>query len=68
MATLGKALAREKAEAEAEALREARQDKAKADDEAAAQLLGVATGHLSAFYKNENIDQGEIQGSTSAGL
>merc|ERR1719197_2440194 len=36
---------------------------AKADDEAAAQLLGVAIGHLSAFYKNEDIDQGEIQGS-----
>merc|ERR550537_1511426 len=36
---------------------------AKADDEAAAQLLGVAIGHLSAFYKNEGIDQGEIQGS-----
>merc|ERR1719158_1989841 len=36
---------------------------AKSDDEAAAQLLGVAIGHLSAFYKNEGIDQGEIQGS-----
>merc|ERR1719271_1018697 len=36
---------------------------AKADDEAAAGLLGVAIGHLSAFYKNEGIDQGEIQGS-----
>jgi hypothetical protein len=36
---------------------------AKADDEAAAQLLGVAIGHLSAFYDNESIDQGEIQGS-----
>merc|ERR1719456_1097924 len=36
---------------------------AKSDDEAAAELLGVAIGHLSAFYGNENIDQGEIQGS-----
>merc|ERR550537_827184 len=36
---------------------------AKSDDEAAAGLLGVAIGHLSAFYKNEGIDQGEIQGS-----
>merc|ERR1719197_1768490 len=36
---------------------------AKADDEAAAGLLGVAIGHLSAFYENESIDQGEIQGS-----
>merc|ERR1719258_413699 len=36
---------------------------AKADDEAAAQLLGVAIGHLSAFYNNEGMDQGEIQGS-----
>merc|ERR1719456_258454 len=31
--------------------------------ETAAGLLGVAIGHLSAFYKNEDIDQGEIQGS-----
>jgi len=36
---------------------------AKSDDEAAIGLLGVASGHLSAFYKNEGIDQGEIQGS-----
>merc|ERR1719247_726380 len=36
---------------------------AKSDDEAAAGLLGVAIGHMSAFYKNEGIDQGEIQGS-----
>jgi len=36
---------------------------AKSDDEAAVGLLGVAIGHLSAFYKNEGIDQGEIQGS-----
>ena len=36
---------------------------AKSDDEAAAGLLGVAIGHLSAFYDNESIDQGEIQGS-----
>ena len=36
---------------------------AKSDDEAAIGLLGVAIGHLSAFYKNEGIDQGEIQGS-----
>merc|ERR1719265_855630 len=36
---------------------------AKSDDEAASGLLGVAIGHLSAFYKNEGIDQGEIQGS-----
>merc|ERR1719453_1039632 len=36
---------------------------AKDDDEKAAALLGVAIGHLSAFYKNEGIDQGEIQGS-----
>jgi len=36
---------------------------AKSDDEAAIGLLVVASGHLSAFYKNEGIDQGEIQGS-----
>jgi len=38
---------------------------AKDDDEKAAALLGVAIGHLSAFYKNEGIDQGEIQGSVN---
>merc|ERR1719271_2397430 len=36
---------------------------AKSDDEAAAGLLGVAIGHMSAFYKNEGIETGPIQGS-----
>merc|ERR1719460_2400599 len=35
-------------------------NQAKSDDEQAAGLLGVAIGHMSAFYKNEGIDQGEI--------
>jgi len=39
--------------------------KAKEDDEAAAELLGVAIGHLSAFYGNNDIDQGEVQGSVN---
>merc|ERR550537_2020165 len=38
-------------------------NQAKSDDEQAAALLGVAIGHMSAFYKNEGIDQGPMQGS-----
>merc|ERR1719230_604103 len=34
---------------------------AKSDDEQAAALLGVAIGHLSAFYTNEGVDQGSLQ-------
>merc|ERR1719265_104279 len=36
---------------------------AKSDDEAAIELLGQAIEHLSAYYKNNKIDIGPIQGS-----
>merc|ERR1719424_2168705 len=39
---------------------------AKSDDEGAAKLLGAAIESLSAFYKNNNVDQGEIQGAAQA--
>jgi len=39
---------------------------AKSDDEQASGLLAAAIGALSAFYKNNNVDQGEIQGGAKA--
>merc|ERR1719506_3353295 len=36
---------------------------AKSDDEAAIELLGIAIEHLSAYYKNNKIELGPIQGS-----
>jgi hypothetical protein len=41
---------------------------AKSDDEQASGLLAAAIGALGAFYKNNNIDQGEIQGGAKAAL
>merc|ERR1719359_316794 len=66
VATDAEILATQEEVAEMEATRTAENGaflQAKSDDEAAAGLLGVAIGHMSAFYKNEGIDQGEIQGS-----
>merc|ERR1719247_3144590 len=66
VATDAEILATHEEVAEMEATRTAENGaflRAKSDDEAAAALLGVAIGHMSAFYKNEGIEQGEIQGS-----
>jgi len=41
---------------------------AKSDDEQASGLLAAAIEALSAFYKNNNVDQGEIQGGAKAAL
>merc|ERR1719265_1835684 len=41
---------------------------AKSDDEQASQLLAAAIEALSAFYKNNGVDQGEIQGGAKAAL
>merc|ERR1711865_461886 len=39
---------------------------AKSDDEQASSLLAAAIGALGAFYKNNDIDQGAIQGGAKA--
>merc|ERR1719240_2347997 len=41
-------------------------ESAKSDDEGAAKLLAAAIESMSAFYKNNKIDQGEIQGAAQA--
>merc|ERR1719247_3361088 len=66
VATDAEILATHEEVAEMEATRTAENGaflQAKSDDEAAAGLLGVAIGHMSAFYKNEGIETGPIQGS-----
>jgi len=41
-------------------------ESAKSDDEGAVKLLAAAIESMSAFYKNNKIDQGEIQGAAQA--
>merc|ERR1719321_57735 len=41
-------------------------ESAKSDDEGAAKLLAAAIESMTAFYKNNKIDQGEIQGAAQA--
>jgi predicted nucleic acid-binding Zn-ribbon protein len=43
-------------------------EEAKSDDEQASTVLGSAIEALGAFYKNNDIDQGEIQGGAKAAL